>query len=73
MKYIELTSAQKELIDLLKHKEAQEYFHSLKEIHYLGTYCVMKDLVNLSASQYVHHLLDSIQKIALENESLDKE
>ena len=63
----EITQAQKELLELLQHSEATDYFDALKKVHYLGTYCVDKDMVELEASSYVHHLLDAIQKIALEN------
>ena len=63
---IEVTSAQKELLKLLEHKEANEYFESLKMVHYLATYCVGNEIVELSASRYVHDLLDAVQKIAME-------
>mgnify|MGYP000358163537 CR=1 FL=1 len=62
-----LTTAQKELLKLLEHKEANEYFESLKMVHYLATYCVGTEMVELSASRYVHDLLDVIQKIAMEH------
>ncbi len=70
MKYSNLTLAQKELLNLLQHKEAADFFDSLKKVHYLGTYCVEKDMVELSASQYVHELLFAIQKIAIEHNVL---
>ena len=63
MKQIQVTKAQKELLDLLNDKEVNDYFTSLKTVHYLGTYYVNNDLVDLSASRYVHDLLDAIQKI----------
>jgi hypothetical protein len=63
---IEVTKAQKELIELLAHKEVQDYFESLKMIHYLGTYCVNEGIVELWASRLVHDLLDAIQKITIE-------
>ena len=62
-----LTNAQKELLKLLEHKEANEYFESLKMVHYLATYCVGMEMVELSASRYVHDLLDVIQKISIEH------
>lgn len=64
----EITQAQKELLDLLKPTEIADYFDSLKKVHFLGTYCVNKDMVELEASSYVHHLLDAVQKIALESD-----
>lgn len=67
-----LTTAQKELLKLLEHKEANEYFESLKMVHYLATYCVGTEMVELSASRYVHDLLDVIQKIAMEYDSIRK-
>ncbi len=70
MKYSNLTPAQIELLNLLQHKEATDYFDSLKKVHYLGTYCVETDMVELSASQYVHELLFAIQKIAIEYDVL---
>ncbi len=72
MKYSNLTVAQKELLNLLQHKEATDYFNSLKKVHYLGTYCVEMDMVELSASRYVHDLLYVIQKIAIEHVILTK-
>jgi hypothetical protein len=63
---VEVISAQKELLKLLEHKEANDYFESLKMIHYLATYCVGNEMVELSASRYVHDLLDIVQKIAIE-------
>jgi len=70
--YVEVTSAQKELLKLLEHKEAAENFESLKMVHYLATYCVGIEKVDLSASRYVHDLLDVIQKIAMEHVSEKK-
>lgn len=35
-----ITTAQKELLDLLNTNEIQDYFDALKKVHYLGTYCV---------------------------------
>ncbi len=64
---IEVTPAQKELIELLAHKEVHDYFEALKMIHYLGTYCVSTEIVELSASRIIHDLLDAIQKIVIES------
>lgn len=64
---IDITPAQKELLELLIHKEVNDYFEALKMIHYLGTYCVKEGMVELWASRLVHDLLDLIQKIALEH------
>lgn len=65
-KSIELTPAQEELLKLLQHSEVEDYFESLKKVHYLGTYLIDSELVDISASGYVHQLLDVIQKIVLE-------
>lgn len=70
--HIEVTPAQKELLKLLEHKEAYDYFESLKMVHYLATYCVGNEMVELSASRYVHDLLDIVQKIAIEYYDLNK-
>lgn len=67
MENIKVTTAQKALLDLLNHKEVHDYFTALKAVHYLGTYYVRNDIADLSASRYVHDLLDIIQKIAMEN------
>ncbi|QHI37111.1 hypothetical protein IMCC3317_24890 [Kordia antarctica] len=64
----EITQAQKELLELLQHSEATDYFDSLKKVHFLGTYCVQPEMVELEASSYVHNLLDAVQKIALESD-----
>jgi hypothetical protein len=53
-----LSLAQIELIDLIQGSEVEDY---------LGTYCVGSELAELSASVYVHRLLDAIQKITIEN------
>ncbi len=63
---VKVTTAQKELLDLLNEKEVQDFFTSLKTIHCLGTYYVRNDIADLSASRYVHNLLDAIQNIAIE-------
>ena len=67
MENLQLTPAQKELLDLLNHKEVHDFYASLKVVHYLGTYYVGNDIVDLSASRYVHDLLDALQKIAKED------
>ena len=67
MKYANLTTAQKELLDLLQHKEVDEYYDALKTIYYLGTYGVGVEKAELLASRYVYDLLDAIQKIVMEN------
>ena len=66
---IEVTPAQKEMLELLSSKEVNDHFESLKMVHYLATYCVGNEMVELSASRNVHDLLDVIQKIALEGNS----
>jgi len=71
-KYMKLTPAQIELIDLIQGGEVEGYFQSLKKIHYLGTYCVDTKKVQLSASAHVHRLLDALQKIAIENVYCEK-
>lgn len=73
MEYVSLTPAQKELLRLLEHKEASDYFDSLKKVHYLATYYVSTEIVELSASRYVHDLLDVVYKIVLENGKITEE
>ncbi len=70
---IEVTPAQKELLKLLEHKEALDHFESLKTVHCLGTYYVGTEMVELSASRYVHDLLDVVQKIVLEYNSWNQD
>ena len=72
IKLVELTQAQKELLNLLQHSEVKEYFESLKTVHYLGTYLINSELADLSASGYVHQLLDAIQKITMENNTFEQ-
>jgi len=57
---------------LIQDSEVEDYFQSLKKIHYLGTYCVDSEMVELSASAYVHRLLDAIQEITIENTYCEK-
>ncbi len=66
-KYVELTPAQIELIELIKHSEVKYYYTSLEKVHYSGTYLVNSELADLSASAYVHQLIDVFQKIVVEN------
>jgi len=70
MENLNITQAQKELLNLLQHSEVDEYFESLKKVHYLGTYLIDSELVEPSASGYVHQLLDAIQKIVIEKASI---
>lgn len=64
---VKASLAQKELLELLSHKEAKDHFESLKMVHYLATYAVDSGMVELWASQRVHDLMDVIQNIVLEN------
>lgn len=64
---VKVLLAQKELLDLLSHKEAKDHFEFLKMVNYLATYSVDSGMVKLWASQRVHDLMDVIQNIALEN------
>jgi hypothetical protein len=64
---IQVTPAQQKLLQLISHTEAEDYFNSLKSVHYLGTYCVNKDMVELWQNGYVHNLLDVIQEIKQEH------
>jgi len=66
MENLNITTAQKELLNLLQHSEVEDYFDSLKKVHYLGTYLIDSELVDISASGYVHQLLDVMQKIVIE-------
>ena len=63
---VEVTLAQKELLELLSHKEVRVYFEALKTVHYLATYSVGVEKVELWASRDVHNLLDALQKIVME-------
>lgn len=67
---IEVTPAQKTLLELLSVKEVYDHFESLKMVHHLATYCVGSEKVDLSSSRDVHDLMDAIQKIAIEFKSL---
>ncbi len=51
--FVEVTPAQKVLLELLVHKEAKDHYESLKHVHYLGTYCVDSEITVLAASRYV--------------------
>jgi len=64
---VTVTPAQQKLLKLISHPEAEDYFNSLKNVHYLGTYCVDKDMVQLWQNGYVHSLLDAIQEIKQEH------
>jgi hypothetical protein len=64
---IAVTPAQKELFILLKNPEVEEYYNALKKVHYLATYSVDVELIELSASAYVHELMDVVQKIVIEH------
>ena len=64
---VQVTPAQQKLLKLISHVEAEDYFTSLKQVHYLGTYCVDKDMIELWQNGYVHDLLDAIQEIKQEH------
>lgn len=64
---IQVTPAQHQLLQLITHQEAEDYFNSLKQVHYLGTYCVNKDMVDLWQHGYVHKLLDALQELKQEH------
>ena len=67
MEPVKITPAQKELLELLSAKEVKDHFESLQMVHHLATYCVGNEMVELSASRDVHNLMNTIQKIVLEN------
>ncbi|NER12102.1 hypothetical protein GWK08_01490 [Leptobacterium flavescens] len=71
--HIQLTAAQKELFELLNNREIKDYYDALKTVHYLGTYHVRNDMVDLSASRQVQDLLDVIREIAIEHDTIDLE
>ena len=71
MESVKVTPAQKELLELLSHKEAKDHFESLKMVHYLATYGVDSGMVELWASRDVHDLMNVIQKIVLETKHLN--
>lgn len=60
--------ARKELQELLDGKEIIEIYEALKKVHYLGTYFVPPELVDLSASASIYQLLDVMQKVVMEEE-----
>lgn len=70
---VNVSPAQKELLELLSHKEAKDHFESLKMVHYLATYAVDSGMVELWASRSVHDLMDAVQNIAIENALSKKE
>lgn len=70
---VNVSPAQKELLELLSHKEAKDHFESLKMVHYLATYAVDSGMVELWASRSVHDLMDVIQNIVFENALSKKE
>ena len=72
MESVKVTPAQKELLELLSAKEVNDHFESLKMVHYLATYCLSNEMVELWASRSVHDLLDVIQKIVIENKASNK-
>ncbi len=61
-----LSPAQKELLELLHPKEVQSFYESLKLLHYLATYCVSTELVELSASKDVQNLINVLEGLVLE-------
>jgi len=67
MESIKVSPAQKELLELLAHKEVHGCLESLKMVHYLGTYHVKSDAAELWASGSVQDLIECIQKIAIED------
>lgn len=60
---IQVTPAQQNLLKLLSHQHAEEYFAALKHVHYTSTYCVNKDLLDLWKNGCVHDLLDVVREI----------
>ena len=66
---VPVTPAQLELLQLVTHNEAEDYYDSLKQVHYHATYCVDKDMLDLWKNGYVHTLLDVIHKIKQEKYS----
>jgi len=66
--FVEVTLAQKELLNLINPVEAETFATALRRIHENGTYHVDKDIINSSASYNTHLLLEVIQKIQKEFE-----
>lgn len=64
---VRVTPAQQKLLQLITPVEAQDFYKSLKNVHYLGTYCVENSMVELCKAGYVHQLLDAIQAISQEH------
>jgi len=64
---IQVTPAQQHLLQLISHIESEDIYTSLKTVHYLGTYCADKEMVDLQHSATVHTLLDAIHDIKQEH------
>ena len=64
---VQVTPAQKKLIDLLSTSELPDYYKSVKSLHYLATYCVPEvEILELWQHGYVHKLMDAMHQIVLE-------
>jgi len=63
---VQVTPAQQKLLQLVTPVEAEDYFKSLKAVHYLGTYCIGADMADLPASGLVHQLIDALNDIVIE-------
>lgn len=67
MQCIQVTPAQKSLLDYLNPRDIVDMVGHLKEVHELGTYFIAEqDLVNLEASLHVQWLLERLQDMMLE-------
>ncbi len=60
---VAVTAAQHRLLQLLKSVEGKEILTGLKKIHYLGTYCIDEDMVELKHSSYVQLLIEAMDAL----------
>ncbi len=60
--------AQQNLVALLNPTEVKDFLESLKKVHYLATYCVAEDMVELNHSGYVQLLIDALQELVCQKE-----
>ncbi|MEX0274295.1 MAG: hypothetical protein AB3N16_07955 [Flavobacteriaceae bacterium] len=65
--YWAVTPAQKELLELLRHNNAERHYQALKNVHHLATYFSDKDLMVLWQHGFVQDLLDAIGNIKTEH------
>ena len=67
---VQVTPAQKALLDLFHKQELPDLFKALKHVHECGTYFTDKDFVNLFASYQVSLIIEALSDLILETNSL---